>query len=124
MLRMIFSQSMRLLLKMKIDTLPSVKNFHNCQKFPRTMSARPRLFPCLHHHPPPPTTTTTTENSMSAISQLFLTRFDQTLKIGSLDHLEQIPSVIVTFVHATFVHVTFVHIRNISAVTALILTRF
>ena len=48
--------------------------------------------------------------------------FDETLKIGSWEHLEQIPTVTVTFVQAifvqaTFVLVTFVHIRNISAVT-------
>ena len=50
--------------------------------------------------------------------------FDQTLKEGSWDHLSQIPTVTVTFVHATFVLETLVHIRNISAVTDQILTRF
>ena len=49
--------------------------------------------------------------------------FDQTLKIGYWDHLEQILSVAVTFVQATFVLVTFVHIRNILAVTDPILTK-
>ena len=34
--------------------------------------------------------------------------------VGSCEHLEQIPTVMVTFVQATFVLVTFVHIRNIS----------
>ena len=48
--------------------------------------------------------------------------FDETLKVGSWEHLEQIPTVTVPFVQAifvqaTFVLVTFVHIRNISAVT-------
>ena len=43
--------------------------------------------------------------------------YDETLKIGSWEHLEQIPTVMVTFVEATFVLVTFVHIRNISALT-------
>ena len=43
--------------------------------------------------------------------------FDETLQVGSWEHLEQIPTVTVTFVQATFVLVTFVHIRNISAVT-------
>ena len=42
--------------------------------------------------------------------------FDQTLKIGYWDHLEQILSVAVTFVQAIFVLVTFVHIRNTSTV--------
>ena len=44
--------------------------------------------------------------------------FDETLKVGSCEHLEQIPTVRVTFVHATFVH-----IRNNSAVTDLILMK-
>ena len=64
-------------------------------------------------------TTTTTHNC-----KLFLTQFDQTLKIGSLNHLEQIPSVTVTYVHATFVYVTFVHIRNISTCTEFFLLNF
>ena len=38
--------------------------------------------------------------------------------VGSYEHLEQIPTVWVTFVHATFVH-----IRNISAVTDPILMK-
>ena len=49
--------------------------------------------------------------------------FDETLKIGSWEHLEQIPTVMVTFVQATFVLTTFVHIRNISAVTDPILMK-
>ena len=39
----------------------------------------------IHHHPPPPTTTTTTHtNSMSAISQLLLTRFQPNFKVRFL----------------------------------------
>ena len=49
--------------------------------------------------------------------------FEQTLKVGSWDHLEQIPTVMVTFFQATFVLPTFVHIRNISSVTNQILTK-
>ena len=49
--------------------------------------------------------------------------FDQTLMVGSWDPLEQIPTVTVTLVQATFVLATFVHIRNILAVTYLILTK-
>ena len=49
--------------------------------------------------------------------------FYQTLKVGSWDHLEQILTVMVTFVQATFVLATFVHISNISAVTGPILTK-
>ena len=51
----------------------------------------------------------------------------ETLNVGSWELLEQIPTVMVTFVQATFVQatfvqatfvlVTFVHIGNISAVT-------
>ena len=45
------------------------------------------------------------------------------LKVGSWEHLKQIPTVRVTFVHATFVLSTFVHIRDISAVTDPILMK-
>ena len=48
---------------------------------------------------------------------------DETLKVGSWEHLEQIPTVWVTFVHATFVLATYVPIRNISAVTDPILMK-
>ena len=48
---------------------------------------------------------------------------DQNLKVGSKQHLEQIPAVTVTFVQVTFVLATFVHIRNVSAVTDPILTK-
>ena len=44
--------------------------------------------------------------------------FDETLKIASWEHLEQIPTVMVTFVQATFVY-----IRNISALTDPILMK-
>ena len=43
--------------------------------------------------------------------------FDDILKAGSLENLEQISTVIVTFVEVTFVLVTLVHIRNISPIT-------
>ena len=46
-----------------------------------------------------------------------ITDFDETLKVASWEHLEQIPTTKLTFVQATFVLVTFVHTRNISAVT-------
>ena len=39
--------------------------------------------------------------------------FHETLKVGSWEHLEHIPTVTVTFVQTTFLQVTFVHIRNI-----------
>ena len=65
----------------------------------------------------------------SAVTDPNLTK----LKVGSWDHLSQRPTVTVTFVQATFVLATFVlatfvlatfvHIRNISAVTDLILTK-
>ena len=49
--------------------------------------------------------------------------FDQILKVGSWDLFEHISTFKMTFVQATFVLATFVHIRNISAVTNLILTK-
>ena len=49
--------------------------------------------------------------------------FDQTLKIGSWDHLEQILIVTVTFDWTIFVLATFVHFRNVSAVTEPIWTK-
>ena len=48
--------------------------------------------------------------------------FEETSKVGSCEHLEQIPTIRVTIVHAAFVLATFVHIRNISAVTDTIWT--
>ena len=50
-------------------------------------------------------------------------KFDQTLKVGSWDPFEHIPTVIMTFFQATFVLTTFVHNRNISVVYDLILTK-
>jgi len=44
--------------------------------------------------------------------------FDETLKVDSWEHLEQIPTVM-----GTFVQVTFIHIKNISAVTYPILMK-
>ena len=49
--------------------------------------------------------------------------FDHTLKVGFWDPLEQIPTVMMTFVQATFVGATFVNISNISAVADSILTK-
>ena len=65
----------------------------------------------LHHHPPPPGT------QRRQYLSCYWPDFDQTLKVGSWEHLEEIPTVTVTFVQATFVLATFVHIRNILAVT-------
>ena len=59
----------------------------------------------LQQEPPP---------KISAVNDRIL---DETLKVASWEHLEQILTVTVIFVQATFVQVTFVHIRNISAVT-------
>ena len=73
--------------------------------------------------PPHPTQTTTHTNSISAKSQLLLPDFDETLKVGSCEHLEQVPTVTMTFVQATFVLATYVLIRNISAVTDPILMK-
>ena len=34
--------------EIKVDNLQQSKDFRNFQNFPRTLSARPRLFPCLN----------------------------------------------------------------------------
>ena len=65
-----------------------------------------------HHHPTHPPTQTQYRQYLSYYKH----DFDQALKIGSCDHLEQIPTVTMTIVQATFVLPTFVHIRNILAV--------
>ena len=49
--------------------------------------------------------------------------FDETLQVGSWEHLEQIPTGTVIFVQATFAQATFIHIKNISAVTDPILMK-
>ena len=69
-----------------------------------------------HHHPP-------TQTQCQQYLSCDWPDFDETLKVGSCEHLEPIPTVRVTFVHATFVLPTFVHIRNISAVTDSILMK-
>ena len=53
----------------------------------------------------------------------YLPDFDETFNVASWEHLEHIPTIKLTFVKATFVLETFVHIRNISAVTDLILMK-
>ena len=74
------------------------------------------------------TTTHPTETQYQEYLSCYCPDFDETLQVGSWEHLEQIPTVPVTFVQAifvkvTFVLVTFVHIRNISAVTDTIWTK-
>ena len=49
--------------------------------------------------------------------------FDETLKVASWKHLEQIPTIKFKFVHATFVLSTFVHVSNILVVTDPILMK-
>ena len=46
-----FPQEISFLLKIKVHNLPQSKNFCNSQKFPRIMSACPRLFPYLQDPP-------------------------------------------------------------------------
>ena len=63
--------------------------------------------------------------SISAITDPILMKL---YRLGSWEHIKQIPTVTVTFVkaifvQATFVLGTFVHIRNISAVTDTIWTK-
>ena len=73
----------------------------------------------LHTTPPPHPTQTQCQQYLSC----YLSDFDETLKVGSCERLEQIPTVMVIFVQATFVLATFVHIRNISALTYPILMK-
>ena len=80
------------------------------------------LYTTTHHHPPPPTPPTPQTQCRQYLS-CYWPDFDETLKVASLEHLEQIPSIKLTFVQATFVLATIVHIRNISAVTDLILMK-
>ena len=68
----------------------------------------------LHHHPP------TYQLNGTNISSYYWPDFNQTLKVGSCDYIELIPSVMVIFVQTTYVLATFINIRNISAVTDLI----
>ena len=70
--------------------------------------------------PPPPPTQTQCQQYLSC----YQPDFDETLKVRSREHLEQIPTVTETHVRATFVLATFVHIMNILVVTAPILTKF
>ena len=70
----------------------------------------------LHHHHPPQT-------QCRQYLSCYWPDFDETLKVASWEHLEQIPTIKLTFVQATFVLATFVHIRNISAVNDLILMK-
>ena len=67
----------------------------------------------------PPTTQTQCWQYLSC----YCPDVDQTLRVGSMENLEQIPTVMMTFVQATFVGTTFVHISNISAVADPILTK-
>ena len=69
--------------------------------------------------PPHPTTETQCQQYLNC----YWPDFDETLKVGSCERLEQIPTVMVIFVQTTFVLATFVHIRNISALTYPILMK-
>ena len=71
------------------------------------------LYTTTHHHHHPPTQT----QSQQYLS-CYWPDFDETLKVGSWEHLEQIPTVMVTFAQ-----VTFIHIKNILAVTDPILMK-
>ena len=65
----------------------------------------------------------TTETQCQQYLSCYWPNFDETLKVGSCEHLEHMPTVRVTFVHVRFVLATFVHIRNISTVTDPILMK-
>ena len=59
------------------------------------------LDPKMTLHTPPPTT----ETQYQEYPSCYWLNFDETLKIGSWEYLEQILTVMVTFVQATFVHI-------------------
>ena len=67
--------------------------------------------------PPHPTTT---ETQCQQYLSCYWPDFDETLKVGSCEHLEQIPTIRVTFVQATFV----LRHLSISGISQLLLTRF
>ena len=67
--------------------------------------------------------TTLHKLNVSNISAVIDPILIKTLKVASWEHLEQIPTVTVTFVPATFLLATIVHIRNILAVTGPILMK-
>ena len=69
--------------------------------------------------PAPHPTTTNTQTQCQQYLSGYRPNFDETLNLGSWEHLEHIPAIMGTFVQATFAQVTFVHIRNISTVTDL-----
>ena len=52
----------------------------------------------LHHHPPPQT-------QCRQYLSCYWPDFDETLKVASWEHLEQIPTIKLTFVLATIVHI-------------------
>ena len=68
-------------------------------------------------------TTHPTETQYQQYLSCYWPDFDETLKVASCEHLEQILTVTVTFVQATFVLGTFVRISNNKAVTEPILTK-
>ena len=90
----------------------------NPQRNLNTRLGLTRKWLCIPPTPPHPT-----ETQCQQYLSCYWPDVDETLKVGSCEHLEQIPTVRVTFVHATFVLATYVHIRNISAVTDPILMK-
>ena len=94
-------------------------SFLNCQN-PTPTTTQPNLVGfdmkmTLHHHPP--------QTQCRQYLSCYWSDFDETLKVASWGHVEQIPTIKLTYVQATFVLATFVYIRNITAVTDSILTK-
>ena len=75
------------------------------------------------HYCPNPNLTSTqrTETQCQQYLSCYSPDFDETLKVGSCEYLEQIPTVKVTFAHTTFVLVIYMSILGISQ---LLPTRF
>ena len=84
----------------------------NCQNPNQTLTQPVGLYPKMTLHTSHPTPPPPTETQCQQYLSCYWTDFDEIFKVGSWEHLEQIPTV-----HATFVLVTIVHIMNISTIT-------
>ena len=94
--------------------IPVASSYQYCQNFNVTSTQRLGWVLEMTLQPPPP-------HKCQQFLKCYLPEFDQILKLGSGEHLERIPTVIVTFVQATYMSLR--HL-SISAITQLLLARF
>ena len=88
-----------------------------------TLSARPRLFPCLkppHHHPPPQKLNVSNIAVVTDYLNCYWPDFYETLKVTSWEQLEQIPQ---SSSNLSMQHLSSRHL-SISGISQLLLTRF